>query len=219
LLFFYLERRRKSVEQEVEKITSKILEEAKAKGAEIINQGKRDAEAIVEEAKVRSKAAEDRILKEGARDAEQRKKRLVADATIKARKKKLDAREDIINEAFRRAEINLANIANSSKYPSILENLALEACLGVGDGDIEIITRKEDAKILEEKFPKLEKALKEKGINVRLSLSKESTNELGVIARSGDGRVEVSNTLESRLERIKPSLRLEVAKILLSELQ
>lgn len=207
------------MEQEVEKITSKILEEAKAKGAEIINQGKRDAEAIVEEAKVRSKAAEDRILKEGARDAEQRKKRLVADATIKARKKKLDAREDIINEAFRRAEINLANIANSSKYPSILENLALEACLGVGDGDIEIITRKEDAKILEEKFPKLEKALKEKGINVRLSLSKESTNELGVIARSGDGRVEVSNTLESRLERIKPSLRLEVAKILLSELQ
>ncbi|MFQ5815994.1 MAG: V-type ATP synthase subunit E [Candidatus Hydrothermarchaeaceae archaeon] len=202
------------MEEELKRITSKILDEARAKGDEIISQGARDAKNIVEEAQVRSRAAAERLIKEAERDAEQGKKRLVADAILKARKKKLDAREDIIGEAFSRAEENLLKIAGSPKYPSILENLITEACTEIGDGGVEVIVRKKDAKNIEKRFSNLEKVLKEKGINVKLSLSKETTNELGVIARISEGRVEVSNTLNSRLERIKPTLRLEVAKIL-----
>ncbi len=202
------------MENELKKITSKIMDEAKAKGDEIIGQGKRDAQSILDEAQVRSKAAEERILKEAERDAEQGRKRQVADATIKARKGKLGAREDIIDEAFRRSDKRLSEIANSSKYPAILENLVKEACIEIGDGEIEVIVRKEDAKTIEKRLSNLEKSLKSKDINAKLSLSKETINELGVITRSRDGMVGVSNTLGSRLERMRPALRLEVSKIL-----
>ncbi len=202
------------MEDELERITSKIMDEAKAKGDEIIGQGKRDAKSILDEAQVRSKAAQERILKEAERDAGQGRKRQVADATIKARKGKLGAREDIIDEAFRRSDKKLSEIANSSKYPAILENLVKEACIEIGDGEIEVIVRKEDAKIIEKRLSSLEKSLKSKDINAKLSLSKETINELGVITRSRDGMVGVSNTLGSRLERMRPALRLEVSKIL-----
>ncbi len=202
------------MEQELSRITSKILDEAKSKSDEIVKQGKGDAKSITDEAKVRSKGTADRIIKEAEREAEQVKKRQVADATIQARKKKLGAREDLINKTFSGAEKKLDDLSKSSKYPSILERLLSEACAEIGKGNIEVIVRKEDAKTISEKFKNLEKTLKDKGTNVKLSLSKESTSSLGVIARSVDGNVVVSNTLESRLSRIRPTIRLEVAKIL-----
>jgi len=202
------------VEEELGRITSKIMDEAKAKSDEIIGQGKKDAKNILDEAQLRSKAAEQRIIKEAERDAEQKKKRQIADATIKARKRKLEAREEIINEAFGRANKKLQELSKSTKYPTILESLAKEACLEVGGGNIEIIVRKQDAQVIEKKFSNLEKALKNHDINAKLSLSNDNTNELGVIARSKEGNVEVSNTLSSRMARMKPSLRQEVSKLL-----
>lgn len=203
-----------TVEEELKRITSKILDEARAKGNEIINQGKRDAKSIEEEAFVRSKAAEDRIVRDAERHAEQEKKKIIADATIRARKRKLDAREEVIDKGFQRAQKTLQEAANSQKYSSILNGLIREACAEMGGGDIEVLARKEDAKTVEKILPGLEKVLKEGKINVQLSLSNETINELGVIVRSRNGKVEVSNTLNSRLERLKPTLRVEVAKIL-----
>ncbi len=202
------------MEEELKKITSKILEEARAKANEIVTQGKRDGKSIEEEAFVRSRAAEERITKDAERHAEQEKKKLIADATIRARKKKLDAREEVINEAFQKAEKNLLEVANSPKYQTILEGLIKEACAEMGSGDVELLVRQEDAKSVEMVLPGIVKALGGKGINVKLSLSKETINGVGVIARSRERRIEVSNTLNSRLERTKPVLRVEVAKIL-----
>lgn len=202
------------MEEELKRITSKIMDEAKAKNDEIISQGNRDADSIIDEAKARSRAATNRIINEAQRDSEQVHKRLIADATIQARKKKLDSREEIISNAFNKGEKKLKEVSKSNKYPSIIDKLLLEACEEIKSDNIEVIVRKDDGKSVQTRFSTIEKSLKAKGINSKLSLSKETTNELGIIARSTDGKVEVSNTFSSRLERIKPTLRLKVAKIL-----
>ncbi len=56
---------------------------------------------------------------------------------------------------------------------------------------------------------------KEEGINIHLSLSTERIKASGgVIVRRKDGKVEVNNTFEKRMERFMPILRENVARIL-----
>ncbi len=203
------------MEEELKKITSKILADAKAKGDEIIAQGEEEAGGIEEEVRGRAKATEGRILREAERKGEQERKRLIASSIIKTRRGKLDAREGMINEVFRRAEAALEGMVKSPGYGDILEGLVIEACMEIVRGDMEILVRAEDEDMVRKRLGKISKAIKEgAGVNAKLSISPERIREPGAVVRSVDGTVEVSNTLAARLERMRPSLRLEVAKIL-----
>ncbi len=201
-------------QENVDKIIAKILEDAKAQGSEITARAQEEAARIIQEAREKAKLIEEAALKDAARDAEQEKRRIMADATIKARKLKLAAREEVISEAFRRAEEELNNIAGSGKYPEILEKLAVQACVEIGGGELEILVREEDRDMIQKSLPKIEEAAKKAGISARLSVAKDAINSPGIVMRTKDSKVEVSNTFESRYERMRPSLRLEAAKIL-----
>jgi len=196
--------------EKVEKIIAKIEEDAKAEADKIISEAKAQAEEIRKEAEAKAKAKREEILSRGRREAEQERARIVANAKLKARKAVLDAREEVIKEAFSKAQEALAKIAKEERYPEILKKLVLEAVDTIG-ADVEVLARKEDKKIFTKAFLKeIEKEAK-----VKVTLAKETISSIGgVVVRSKDGRSEVDNTFETRLERISSELRRKVAKVL-----
>ena len=83
--------------------------------------------------------------------------------------------------------------------------------------ELEVLVSEEDANFVSQSLlDKISAELsKEEGIKIHLSLSTERIKASGgVIVRRKDGKVEVNNTFEKRMERFMPILRENVARIL-----
>lgn len=198
------------VDSKVEKIIHRIEEDTEAKAKALTREAEGKARAIISEAE--GKAAETRsgILGRGEREAEQERQRILANAKLRERKAKLDAKEEVIKEAFSLAEEKLKEATSGKEYQAVLKNLLQEAVASLGSGTLVVMGRKEDAKHLKEVLPAV---AKESGAN--LKLSNETINAAGgVIVKTEDGRVEVNNTFETRLARLRDDLRPAVSKIL-----
>ncbi|NOZ58255.1 MAG: V-type ATP synthase subunit E [Euryarchaeota archaeon] len=196
--------------EKLEKIIARIEEDARAEVDRIMSDARAKAEEIKKEAELRARAKKEEILSSGRREAEQERARIVANAKLRARKALLDAKEEVIREAFSRAREELAKVAGEERYGEILKKLILEAIETIG-GDVEIVARKEDKKILSKSF--LQEISREAGVKV--TLAKDTISSIGgVVVRSKDGKAEVDNTFETRLERISSELRSSVAKVL-----
>ncbi|WP_456475803.1 V-type ATP synthase subunit E [Candidatus Pyrohabitans sp.] len=196
--------------EKVGKIIARIEEDARAEVERILSEAKAQAEEIRNEAQAKAKAEKAEIISRGKREAEQERARIIANAKLRARKALLDAKEEVIKEAFSRAEKALADVTKEERYPGILKKLILEAIESIG-GDVEILARKEDRKILNRSF--LAEVSRE--AKVKVALAKDTISSIGgVVVRGKDGKAEVDNTFETRLERVSSELRSSVAKVL-----
>lgn len=196
-------------EEQVEKIVNKINQDARSEASKIVGEAEEEAEKKKNEAESKSEEIYQEIIERYKREAGQEKQRIVANAKLQKRKEILDAREEVIQESFQKAREKLENLP-SKEYKKILENLILEAMEAI-DGDAEVMVRKEDGKAVNKNF--LQKLSKEAGHNIEKS--KENISAVGgVVVRSKDGKIEVDNTFDTRLERYRGEMRREVAKIL-----
>ena len=152
-------------------------------------------------------------IERGKRDAEREKQRIVANAKLQARKLGLDAKEDVIKEAFGAAEAKLRKISSGKEYSSVLEALIKEA-QAVVNSDVEIIARAGDSKVLTSDY--IKKLSKDTKAKIEVS---DSTVETigGAIVKAKDGKIEVNNTIEMRMERMRGDMRPKVAKALFVE--
>jgi len=186
--------------EDTEKEVKAVLEEAEGK-----------VDEIIKEAQSKAKKEEEEILHRGAREAELAKQRIIADAKLKARKQKLDVKEAAIQAAFGEAEKELQKLGSTAKYPPILEKIIKEAVNSIGSEDMEIMASKADRKILTQDF--LNSLSKESGANIALSPQTIETYG-GVIVKAKNEKIEVDNTFETRMARMRDDLRTKVAKIL-----
>ncbi len=192
------------------KIIGKIEEDADKEANGVLVEARGKVEEIIKEAQTKAREEEEGIIQKGRREAELVKQRIIADAKLRARKQKLDLKEAAIEAAFSEAERELQKLPSTSKYPSILLRIIKEAVASIGT-DIEILASKADRKLLNQNS--LKTLSKELGVNVALAPQMIETYG-GAVVRTKDGKIEVDNTFETRMSRMRDSLRSEVAKIL-----
>lgn len=199
--------------ENIDKITKKISEKSDAEADEILKEARVRADEIISEAQKKASEIKMEIVEKGERDSERERQRIIANAKLQSRKARLEAQEDVIREAFERAENELKKITQSNKYPSVLASLIKEA-QGAVEGDVEVLVRKDDLGILTKEY--LNKLSEDTKSLVELSQDYIDTVG-GAIVRSKNGKVEVNNTIEMRRERMRGELRPKVAQTLFSE--
>ncbi len=200
----------------VEKIISKIMEDANKKSQEIKETSEKQAEEKLESARKRGEASREKINKEADRAADQTRKKIIAEATIKARTVILESKDKLIQAAFTNAETELESLMSSKNYSKVIRDMAVDTCIEMGGGEIEITTRKEDEKTLAKELKNIEKEVEkatEKATRIKLSTDEISP---GIIARGMGGEVEINSTFNNRLELLRSELRLKVAEVLFS---
>lgn len=200
-----------SGENNAARIIEKIEEDADREADAILKEARGRAEEIIKEARSRSKREEEEITQKGGREAELLKQRIIADARLRARKQKLDVKEAAIEAAFSEAEKEIQKVSATAKYPSILKRMIKEAVASIGSENVEILAREADRKILTQDF--LKALSKELEANILLAPQTIETGG-GAIVRIKDGKVEADNTFETRMSRMRDSLRSHIAKIL-----
>lgn len=191
------------------RIIEKIEEDAEKEAKAVLEEARGKADEIIKEALAKARGEEEEIIQKGRKEAELVKQRIIADAKLKSRKQKLDVKEAAIEAAFSEAEKELQKL--TSRYPPILMGVIKEAAALIGSEDIEILSSKADRKILNQNS--LKTRSKELGVNILLAPQTVETCG-GAIVRTRDGKIEVDNTFETRMSRMRDGLRSEVAKIL-----
>lgn len=201
-----------------ENIVSSITSDAQLKAKSIVEEAGEKSKSILSHGEEEALTNKNKILAEAKKQADMHYQRLISEAKMNSRKMELEAREEIIEEAFGKAREKLSQIASSgsSEYVESLNKLIVEAVEEIGGGELVVLLKKDDVSKIEGSLPSIaDKITEETGVKTSLELGKETINTIGgAIVKTKNGEIEVNNTVEARLLRFKKTLRSQVAKIL-----
>jgi V/A-type H+-transporting ATPase subunit E len=199
-------------DETIETLARAILRDAKDEADQIQSDGREKAEAIRKRAEQQAEQERREILEHARQEAERLRGQVVANAQLKARTQQLEFREKLLERGFQAARERLPSLQKRSDYEKIAAFLLREAVTQLNAR--EAIVRADAAT-----QRKLDGAMDElaKDLEFRPSSLEPLKQGLGVIVESADGHVTYDNTLETRLDRLKNSLRSPVYQVLMGE--
>ncbi len=145
----------------------------------------------------------DRIVNEGKKEADKVQKQIIGSSDLESRNKQLKMLDDSVQNVFYKAIEKIKTIKRDDKYSKLINTLLEEATETLGTKDVTVYTNSADKKIVNSllsKFP-------------GKKLASETIECLGGIEiKSKDGSMSFNNTIDARLDRMKPLIRKEIAR-------
>jgi V/A-type H+/Na+-transporting ATPase subunit E len=167
--------------------------------------GRKETLARVESVRKEAAEAVAKIIETSMKQAESVKRQIVGTAELEARNAMLKSLEKAINEAFERATNEISS-SRGAEYERALERLLQEG-LDVIGSRANVMCASKDRKAVASAVKKLSKD--------KVTVDDEPVETIGgVITTTPDGSIRFDNTIEARLERMRPILRKEVAALL-----
>ena len=144
----------------------------------------------------------DRIIDEGKKEAEKIEKQIIGGSDLESRNKEILLVEDSIKKVFEKAIEKISSSTNNDNYPKLMESLLEESINALGTSDVTISTNSKDKEIVQGLLSKFSSA----------ELSSDSIDCLGgVQVKSKDGSMTFTNTIDAKIDRIKPLIRKDIA--------
>jgi V/A-type H+/Na+-transporting ATPase subunit E len=200
-----------------EKIVSSIMSDAQFKADSVLEKAEKESISILGEGEKIAIIEKEKILEDGKKQSTMRYQQIISEAKMNSRRMELEAREEIIEKSFKKAEEKLIEIASSTseEYKESLKNIITEAALEIGGGELIVLLKQEDVAKIKDSIPLIEKKIEEKtGTETKLEIGDNINTIGGAIVKTKNGDIEVNNTIEARMLRFKKSLRSEVANVL-----
>jgi len=209
----------------VDKMISHIEAEAEKEISETLLKAREEADAITKAAQEKARRETERVLSNGKRVASLEGQKIIAEARINVRRKRMDSQEEAIVASFDAAKKALEELAEKGKrdnltYKDIMFNLIVSASEIVAGKKLELVFNQRDSKTFNKEMLRevRESVKKRTGREISLSLTDDTIQCLGgVVVRDLEKQVEVHNTLETKLNQLKENLRVDVAKILFGD--
>jgi len=200
-----------------DKIVSSIVSDAQIKAKALTDEAEKKSSSILLQGEEKALIEKNKILSEAEKQANLKYQQVISEAKMNSRRMELEAREEVIEESFKKAEEKLKEIASSEslEYLESLKGIITEAAIEIGGGELIVLLKKDDLPKIEDSIASIEKDVTDKiGIKTILEIGDNINTIGGVIVKTKNGEIEVNNTIETRLLRYKKTLRSEVAKIL-----
>uniref|UniRef100_A0A3Q3LXW8 ATPase H+ transporting V1 subunit E1b n=1 Tax=Mastacembelus armatus TaxID=205130 RepID=A0A3Q3LXW8_9TELE len=204
------------VQKQIKHMMAFIEQEANEKAEEI--DAKAEEEFNIEKGRLvqtqRLKIMEYYEKKE--KQIEQQKKIQMSNLMNQARLKVLKARDDMISELLNEARQRLANLAKDpAKYSGLLDGLVLQGFYQLLEPKVTVRCRKQDVQLvqacIQRNIPVYKAAVKN-NLEVRIDqdnfLPPDTSG--GIELYNADGKIKVSNTLESRLDLMAQQMMPEI---------
>ena len=187
-----------SLEQTIDKILDQTEKEIESN----ISSALSDSQKTLENALPNLEREYDKIIADGKKEADKIEKQITGGADIEARNKQLLALEESVDKVFKSALDQIANADRSGDYANLIKSLLEESITILGTSEIIVFTNSKDKDVVQSSlsgFPGSE-------------LSSETIECLGgVKIKSKNGAMTFDNTLDARIERLKPLIRKEIA--------
>ncbi len=144
----------------------------------------------------------DKIISDGKKEADKLEKQITGSSDIEARNKQLMALEEAVDKVFSAALDQIANADRSGDYSNLIKTLIEEATKILGTSEISIFTNAKDKDVVQSVLSQFSGS----------ELSSDTIDCIGGIkVKSKDGTMTFDNTIDARIERLKPLIRKEIA--------
>ena len=187
-----------ALEQTIDKILDQTRKEIGSSAGSALD----DSRQALDDAEARLEAEYEKILADGRKEADKIGKQIIGGADIEARNKQLLALEESVDRVFADALERISGHDRSGDYADFIKSLLHESTQTLGTSEVTVYTNSKDrdaASSALSGYPGSE-------------LAPEAIDCIGGIrVRSRDGAMTFDNTLDARIERMKPLIRKEIA--------
>lgn len=198
----------------MERTISKVLSQKETELISKIDSAYQQSLNNLEASRGKLEAERARIIESARKQAENLKRQIVGSGRLASRNQELLIVENAVNNAFEEARKKLAASGNKESYRALISSMIEGSVSSVGSGEVIIECNKSDTDLVK----KIVTDLQKKNPNVQARVSDRHIDVLGGIrVKSADGTITYDNTLDSRIERLKPLIRKNIAQMLRGE--
>lgn len=199
-----------SVEQDIELLARAIMAEARNEAEQLQAEAKEKADAIRKRAQQEAESERNAILARAKEEADRLRSQTSATSQLKTRSMLLEQREMLLNEVFEEARKRLTSVKDRPNYAEIAMSLAREALAQLSATEAEVQADESTMKVL-----KLDELSRE--FDGKFTFGEKLEEGTGVVVKAAGGKLYYDNTLNTRLNRLRGSLRAPVYKVLMGE--
>ena len=186
------------IEQSIDKILDKT---EKAILSDLKNAGSNSKQTL-DDSLPKLEQEYDKIISDGKKEANKIEKQIIGSADIEARNKQLMGLEEAVDKVFSKALDQIANGDRTGDYSNLIKTMLDESTKILGTTEVTIFTNTKDKDLVQStlsQFPGAE-------------LSPDTIDCLGgIIVKSKAGAMTFDNTIDARIQRLKPLIRKEIA--------
>ena len=144
----------------------------------------------------------DRILDEGKKEAEKIEKQIIGSSDLESRNKQILLLDESVQKVFDKAIEKISTANRDQNYSNLMESLLTEATTALGTTEVTVYANSKDKEVVQSILSKFQGA----------ELSNDTIDCLGgVEVKSKDGTMTFNDTIDARVDRMKPLIRKDIA--------
>ena len=186
----------------LESTIDKILKNTEENILTSIKSALEESKQTLDDAGPKLEAEYDKIISDGKKEADKIGKQIIGSSDIDARNKQLMLLEDAVDKVFSTALDQISNTEKNESYSNLIKSLLEESKQILGTSELVVYTNSKDKDVVQSVLPEFP----------GLELSPDTIECLGgVTVKSKDGAMRFDNTIDARIDRLKPLIRKEIA--------
>jgi len=199
----------------LERTINKVISQADADFITQIDSSYQKSLENLEASRTKLEAEYNRTLESAKKQADNLKRQIVGSSRLSVRNKQLILIEKAVNDTFEKAKTLLASSNKESGYRILMTKILKDSVKMINSEELIVECNKNDIKLIE-------KAIADsfnENNKLKIKISDHPINAIGGIrVKSADESMTFDNTLDSRIEGLKPLIRKNIAQMLRGEI-
>ena len=186
----------------LESTIDQVLERNSSEFSQSLKNSLADAQNTLSDSLLMLEEEYEKIISDGKKEADKIEKQIVGSADLEARNKSLLIVQESADKVLEKAKEKIVNMERNSEYSSLITKLLTEATSALDTSDVIVYTNSKDKDVVQSAVSNISGA--------------ELSNDLidcmgGVKVTSKDGSMSFDNTIDARIELLKPLIRKDIA--------
>ena len=198
----------------LERTINKVISQADADFITQIDSSFQESLKNLAASRTKIEAEYNRILEGARKQGDNLKRQIVGSSRLSARNRQLVLIESAVNDTFEKAKTILASSNKENSYRLLMRKILKDSVTMIDSDQVIVECNKNDIELVEKA---ISDSFKDNN-KIKIKMSDHPLNAIGGIRlTSADGSMTFDNTLDSRIERLKPLIRKSIAQMLRGE--
>ena len=186
----------------LESTIDQVLERNSSEFSQSLKNSLTDAQKTLSDSLPMLEEEYEKIIADGKKEADKIEKQIIGSADLQSRNKTLLIVQESTDKVLEKAKEKISNMDRNSEYSSLIAKLLTEATSALNTSDVIVFTNSKDKDVVQSAVSNISGA----------ELSSVTIDCMGgVKVTSKDGSMSFDNTIDARIELLKPLIRKDIA--------
>ena len=186
----------------LESTIDQVLERNSSEFSQSLKNSLTDAQKTLSDSLPMLEEEYEKIIADGKKEADKIEKQIIGSADLQSRNKTLLIVQESTDKVLEKAKEKISNMDRNSEYSSLIAKLLTEATSALNTSDVIVFTNSKDKDVVQSAVSNISGA----------ELSNDTIDCMGgVKVTSKDGSMSFDNTIDARIELLKPLIRKDIA--------